>query len=125
VRQYTVVFMEQVIGVPRLTPLDGDAGIATFAAADDESAVAHIAAHFIDRLKASVRAELSSMHLESDPSVSEGTRLVDDSHSNPHFQDTYVKYNPATKSVDVDFDATRTALFVDLPPSSFAFKARG
>jgi hypothetical protein len=116
--------MEQVIGVPRLTPLDGEEGIASFPSADDESAVAHITAHYIDRLKKSVRAELSSMHLESDPTAAAGTRLVDDSHSNPHFQDTYVKYNPATKSVEVDFDATRT-LFVDLPTSSFAFKARG
>jgi hypothetical protein len=120
-----VVFMEQVIGVPRLTPLDGDEGIASFPAVDDESAVAHITAHFIDRLKTCVRAELSSMHLENDPAAIAGARLVDDSHSNPHFQDTYVKYNSATKSVDVDFDATRTALFVDLPASSFAFKARG
>jgi hypothetical protein len=117
--------MEQVIGVPRLTPLDGDEGIATFSASDDESAVAHLTAHFIDRLKASVRAEVSSMHLATDPTAPAGTRVVDDSHSNPHFQDTYVKYNPATKSVDVDFDATRTVLFTDLPASSFAFKARG
>jgi hypothetical protein len=114
-RQYTVVFMEQRIGVPGLRPLEGDQGVATFMALDDERALAHIGAHLLERLRSCARAELSSMHIMKDPTANGGQRLVDDTHANPRFQDTYVKYNVATKAVEVDWDSTRTILIADLP----------
>ena len=39
-RQYTLVFMEQRIGVPQPTPVAGREGVATFNAADDDAALA-------------------------------------------------------------------------------------
>lgn len=114
-RQYTLVFMEQRIGAAWLTPIQGKAGCASFSAMDDEAALAHITEHLVARLKNCVRAELSSLRILADTTASGGTRLVDDSHANPHFQDSYVKYNAVTKTVDVDFESTQTALIADLP----------
>jgi hypothetical protein len=114
-RQYTLVFMEQRIGTARLTSIEGEPGVASFAAVDDEAAHAYIAEHLIERLKSCPRAELSSMRIVTDPAAHSGTRLVDDSHANPYFQDTYVTYNAVTKAVDVDFESTRTALIADFP----------
>jgi hypothetical protein len=114
-RQYTLVFMEPRIGVAQLTPIEGEAGVASFAAMDDEAALAYITQHLIERLKNCACAELSSLRIMTDPAASAGSRLVDDSHANPHFQDTYVKYNAVTKAADLDFESTRTALIVDLP----------
>ncbi len=105
------------MGVARLTPIEGEGGVASFAAADDDAALAYITKHLIERLERCARAELSSMRILADPNASTGTRLVDDSHSNPHFQDTYVKYNALTKAVEVDFESTRTALIAALPVS--------
>jgi hypothetical protein len=109
-RQYTVVFMEQRIGVARLRPMEGEQGVASFEAADEEAALAHISAHFLDRMKLCVRAELSSLRIEQDPRAPGGVRWVDDTHANPRFQETYVKYNPVTQAVEADWDSTRTAL---------------
>jgi len=117
-RQYTLVFMEQRIGMARLTPINGEAGSATFPALDEESAIFYIQQHLIDRLKNCVRGDLSSMRIVRDPTASNGIRLVDDSHANPNYQDIYVRYNPVSKAVDVDWDSTRTTLFVDLATSS-------
>lgn len=107
--------MEQRIGVARLTPVDGAAGRASFPAADDDAALVHIEQHFIDRLKGCIRAELSSMRIVVDPATPGGTRFLDDSHSNPSFHDSYVKFNAVTRSVEVEFESTRTALLSELP----------
>jgi hypothetical protein len=112
-RQYTLMFMEQRIGVAQLTPIDGEVGVASFAVVDDEAALGYITEHLIERIKNCARAELSSMRIVTDSAASGGTRLVDDSHANPQFQDTFVKYNAVTKAIDVDFESTRTALIAD------------
>ncbi len=109
-RQYTLVFMEQRIGAPRPTPVDGHRGVATFDAPDDDAALAYITEHLLERLKNSVRADLSSLNMVSDAAASGGMRLVDDTHANPQFQDTYVRFNPAPQTVEVDWESTRTAL---------------
>jgi hypothetical protein len=54
------------------------------------------------------------MNMVTDPNARNGTRLVDDSHENPEFQETTVRYNPTTKTVEVDFESTRTAVMNDL-----------
>jgi hypothetical protein len=122
-RQYTVVFMEQRMGSKQLTPVEGEGGTVVFAAYDEEAALAHVNAQLLPQMKACARAELSSMSIVEDGKGSGGFRLVDDSHVNPHFQDSYVKYNPVSKTVELDFDSTRTTLLTDLPPMR-AFSAR-
>ena len=102
--------MEQRIGVARLRPMEGEQGVASFEAADEEAALEHIGTHFLDRMKQCVRAELSSLRIEQDPRALGGVRWVDDTHANPRFQDTYVKYNTITQAVEADWDSTRTAL---------------
>lgn len=113
-RQYTLVFMEQRIGAPRPTPIPGPPGVAMFAAADEDAALDYIREHFVERVKACVRADLSSLKIVTDPAASGGKRLVDDTHASPQFQDTYVRFDPATKTVEVDWESTRTALISDL-----------
>jgi hypothetical protein len=117
-RQYTLVFMEPRIGIAELQPVEGDAGVVHFVAQTDDAAVDYVAEHFVERLKNCARAELSSLRIMTDPAANNGSRLVDDSLANPHFQDTYLKYNSQTKSVEVDFESTRTALNID-PRNSF------
>lgn len=112
-RHYTLVFLEQRIGASGLRPMEGKPGVASFSADDDDAALAHITLHLLERLKGCARGELSSMRIAPDPE-GDGVRLVDDTHANPRFQDTYVKYNPVTNAVDVDWDSTRTALIADL-----------
>ena len=112
-RQYTLVFMEQRIGAPQPTPVGGHQGFATFNAADDDAALAYITEHLVGRLKNSTRADLSSLKIVEDAAASGGTRLVDDTHANPQFQETYVRFNPATQSVEVDWESTRTSLLPD------------
>jgi hypothetical protein len=109
-RRYTLIFMEQRMGVARLTPVEGEDGSVSFTAPDDEAALAHINQQFIGPLQRCVRGELSSLRMVPDSKAAGGTRFVDDSHANPHFQDSYVKYNHATKLAELDFDSTRTAL---------------
>ena len=41
-------------------------------------------------------------------------RLIDDSLENPHFQETYIRYDARTKQLEVDFVSTATSL---LPPA--------
>jgi len=109
-RQYTVVFMEQPIGAPRLMPMTGEHGAASFPAEDEDAALAYLEEHFIQQLKTCVRAELSSLRIVTDPTSPTGTRLIDDTHANPNVQDVYVKYDPMTQAVQVDWDSTRTLL---------------
>ncbi len=114
-RQYTVVFMEQRMGGSRLVPMTGECGPASFQAEDEDAALAYIEEHLIPQLKASVRAELSSLRIMTDPNSPTGTRLIDDTHANPNVQDVYVKYDPATQAVEVDWDSTRTLLDAQAP----------
>lgn len=116
-RKYTLVFMEQRIGIPRLTPVPGPEGEVSFEAAEDDDAIAHVRQHFAQRLQSCVRGELSSMALVRDASGAE--RLLDDSLENPHFQETYIRYDARTKQLEVDFVSTATSL---LPP---AYKRSG
>jgi hypothetical protein len=113
VRKYTVLFMEQTIGPAHLSQIPGDEGIASFDAADDDAALAYLTDHLTGQLRNCVRAELSSMAIVPDTTSSGGTRVVDDSHENPYFQEMYVKYDARTKNIDVDFESTQTALLAD------------
>jgi hypothetical protein len=106
-RKYTLVFMEQKIGVPRLTPIPGPSGEESFESADDDIALAHVRGQFAERVQNCVRAELSSMAIVADASGG-GTRLVDDSLANPHFQETYIRYDARTGRLEVDFVSTVT-----------------
>ena len=114
-RQYSLVFMEQRLGAKRLSPLGGAQGVASFAARDDEAALAHISEHFVERLKSCARAELSSLLIVQDAGGTAAPRLVDDTHANPQFQDTYVKYDPVAKVVEFDWESTRTVMIANLP----------
>jgi hypothetical protein len=115
-RQYTLVFMEQRIGASQLVPMTGEHGPASFKAEDEDAALAYIEENLIQQLKTCVRAELSSLRIMTDPNSATGTRLIDDTHANPNFQDVYVKYDPSTKAVEVDWDSTRTLLDAQVPP---------
>jgi hypothetical protein len=114
-RHYTLVFMEQRIGIAHLSPVEGDFGRTSFAALDDEAALVHINEHWLDALRLCVRAELSSMRIASGGQAGSDLKLLDDSHSNPNVQDSYVIYNTTTKTADIDFESTRTALLQDVP----------
>ena len=109
-RRYTLVFMEQRMGVSRLTPMEGESGSASFAAMDDEEALAFINDQLLERLRQCARGELSSLRMVPDPGAPGGVRLVDDTHANPHFQDSYVRYNGRLNAAELDFDSTRTVL---------------
>jgi hypothetical protein len=113
VRKYTVLFMEQRIGRTYLSQVSGEDGIASFDAADDDAALAYFADHLTRQMTNCVRAELSSMAIIADTTSSGGTRVVDDSLENPYFQEMYVKYDPRTKKIEVDFESTKTALIAD------------
>jgi len=113
-RQYTLVFMEQRIGAPRPTPVPGHAGVAMFTAEDEEAALEYIKENLIERVKDCIRADLSSLKIVPDPAANGGTRLVDDTHASPQFQDTYVRFNAATKTIEADWESTRTTLISDL-----------
>lgn len=114
-RRYSLVFMEQRVGTLQLRPKQGGDATVSFAAEDDDAALSHVGEHHVEQLKACVRAELSSLLIVPSPTSRDGIRLVDDTHANPHFQDSYLRYNPATRSVEVDWDSTRTTLIADLP----------
>jgi|HubBroStandDraft_3_1064219.scaffolds.fasta_scaffold389772_1 hypothetical protein len=108
-RKYIIVFMEQTIGVKRLTQIPGPEGEAWFESRDDDDALAYVSAHFLPQVRNCVRAELTSMAIV--PSTAgEPPRLVDDSLKNPHFHEFYIKYNPRTKLLEVDFESTVTGL---------------
>jgi len=107
--------MEQRIGIRQLTALEGSGGLASFIAENDEAALAHITQHFVERLKPCARAELSSMQMVRDETADSGFRLIDDTHANPQFQETYVKYNAVTGVVECDWESTRTFLSTALP----------
>jgi len=109
------MFMELELGSTRLTTVEGPDGMASFTASDDDAALAFVAAHLLERLKHCARAELSSMQIVPDPTSASGTRLVDDSHANPYAQESYLKYDAATNTVEVDWESTRTALLLDVP----------
>jgi hypothetical protein len=111
-RKYTLVFMEQKIGVPRLTPIPGIEGEVSFEAADDDDALAHVREQFAQRLQNCARGELSSMAIAR--GALGATRLVDDSLENPHFQEAYIRYDARTKQLEVDFVSTTTNV---LPPA--------
>jgi hypothetical protein len=100
--------MEQTIGGRRLTPMAGPGGEESFEAADDDAALAYVSARFAPRVKDCVRAELSSMAIVAD--AAGGTRLVDDALENPHFQETYIRYDARTRQLEVDFVSTVTGL---------------
>ncbi len=112
-RKYTLVFMEQKIGVPRLTPMPGPEGEVSFEAVDDDAAQAYVCEHFAQQLQNCVRAELSSMAIVRDASGSK-SRLIDDSLDNPHFQECYIRYDARAKRLEVDFVSTSTCM---LPPA--------
>ena len=107
-RKYTLLFMEQKIGVPRLTPIAGPEGEACFEAADDDDAQAHVRKHFMQRLQKCVRAELSSMAIVRD--AAGVARLSDDSLENPHFQEAYIRFDARSKQLEIDFVSTATNL---------------
>jgi hypothetical protein len=108
-RKYSLVFLEQKIGVPRLTPIPGPEGEKSFEAPDDEAALAHACEHFQAQVKNCVRAELSSMAIVPDSSGS-AIRLVDDSLQNPHFQEAYIRYDARAQRLEVDFVSTATGM---------------
>ena len=108
-RKYSLVFLEQRTGVPRLMPIAGPEGEKSFEADDDDAALAYVCEHFTQRVQNCVRAELSSMAIVPDASAS-GVRLVDDSLENPHFQESYIRYDARTQRLEVDFDSTRTGI---------------
>jgi len=114
-RQYTVVFMEQRIGSSQLMPMAGEHGTVSFRAEDEDAALAYIEKHLLQPLKTCARAELSSLRIVADPTSPSGTRLIDDTHANPNFQDIYLKYNPVTKAAEVDWDSTRTLFGAEVP----------
>ena len=99
-RKYTLVFMEQKIGLPRLTPIE---------AADDEAAQGYVREHFLQRLQNCVRAELSSLAIVPEARGSK-SRLIDDSLENPHFQESYIRYDARSKRIEIDFVSTATGL---------------
>jgi len=101
--------MEQRIGVPRLTPIPGPGGEESFEAADDDAALAYVCGRFAQRVQHCVRAELSSMAIVVE-APGGGTRLLDDSLENPHFHDTYIRYDARTSRLEVDFVSTATGL---------------
>jgi hypothetical protein len=101
--------MEQKIGVPRLTPIPGPGGEVCFDAADDDMALAYVREHCTQQLQNCVRAELSSMAIVRGASGA-ARRLIDDSLDNPHFQDSYIRYNVRTGQLEVDFVSTTTAM---------------
>jgi hypothetical protein len=107
-RKYTLIFMEQKIAAPRLTPIAGPAGEVCFDAVDDDVAQAYVREHFMPQLQDCVRAELSSMAIVRDASGS--SRLIDDSLANPHFQETYIRYDGRSKQLEVDFVSTTTGM---------------
>jgi hypothetical protein len=107
-RKYTVVFMEQRLGINRLMPISGPEGQASFEAVDDDQALAFVAEHLTHRVSTCARAELSSMAMV--PTHGGGVRLVDDSLENPHFHEFYIKYDPRTQKLEVDFESTLTGL---------------
>lgn len=120
-RQYTVVFMEHRIGTSQLMPMTGEHGTVSFTAEDEDAALVHIEEHLLQPLKSCARAELSSLRIVADPTSPSGTRLIDDTHANPNFQDIYLKYNPVTKAAEVDWDSTRTLFGAEIPVlTSFA-----
>ena len=108
-RKYSLVFMEQTLGVSRLTPIPGPEGEVSFDAEDDEAAYVHVREHFLERVQKCVRAELSSMAIVQDSSRS-GSRLIDDSLANPHFQEAYIRYDARTKQLEIDFVSTATGM---------------
>ena len=112
-RRYSLVFMEQRIGALQLQPGQGEGGATRFTAVDDDAALCYIGQHCIERLKTCVRAELSSLLIVPSPTSPNEIRLVDDTHGNPRYQDTYVRYNAATRTVEMDWDSTRTSLIAD------------
>jgi hypothetical protein len=112
-RKYTLVFMEQKIGVPRLTPIAGPGGEVSFDAVDDDAAQSYVREHCVQQLQECVRAELSSMAIVRNAS-GQTDRLIDDSLDNPHFQEAYIRYDVRTKQLEVDFVSTATGL---LPPT--------
>jgi hypothetical protein len=108
-RRYIIVFMEQTIGVKRLTQIPGDEGEAWFECRDDDEALAYVSAHFFQRVRSCARAELTSMAIVPSPAGA-GARLVDDSLENPHFHEFYIRHNSRTKLLEVDFESTVTGL---------------
>ncbi len=108
-RRYTLVFMEQKIGMPHLTPIPGSAGEESFDSTDDDAALAYVCGRFMQRVQNCVRAELSSMAIVTDAS-GHGVKLVDDSLENPHFQETYIRYDARSRQLQVDFVSTATGL---------------
>jgi hypothetical protein len=116
--------MEQTIGPPRLSQIPGEDGIASFDAVDDDAALAYLADRLTRQLRTCVRAELSSMAIVPDTASSGGTRVVDDSHENPYFQEMYVKYDARTKKIEVDFESTQTALLADTAELRKSFPKR-
>jgi hypothetical protein len=118
-RKYTLVFMEQKIGVPRLTPIAAPGGEESFEATDDDAALVYVCGQFVQRVQNCARAELSSMAIVADASGG-GTRLVDDSLENPHFQESYIRYDARTKQLEVDFVSTATGLM----PSAYGRAAK-
>ena len=112
-RRYSLVFMEQTLGVSRLTPIPGPLGEVSFDAEDDDAAYAHVREHYLERVKNCVRAELSSMAIVRDSSRS-GSRLIDDSLENPHFQEAYIRYDARAQQLEIDFVSTATGM---LPPA--------
>ncbi|HEY1314722.1 MAG TPA: hypothetical protein VGE92_12630 [Steroidobacteraceae bacterium] len=108
-RKYIIVFMEQRMGVKRLTQIPGPEGEAWFESRDDDDALAYVSAHFLQQVRTCVRAELTSMAIvPSNPGAP--PRLVDDSLENPHFHEFYIRYNSRTKLLEVDFESTVTGL---------------
>ncbi len=108
-RKYTLAFMEQKLGVAHLTPIPGPEGEESFEAADDDAALSYVCGRFAHRLQNCSRAELSSMAIVTDSS-GRGTRLVDDSLENPHFHETYIRYDTRTRQLEIDFVSTATGL---------------
>lgn len=105
--------MQRPAGHASRTPVVATGDVATFIAADDDAALAYVREHHFEQISKCERAELSSMRIVSDAQAPNGFRLVDDSHQNPHFQDTYVRFNPVMKTLEIDFESTRTALIAD------------
>ncbi len=112
-RRYNIVFLEHKIGAVPLGQLDGADGMAFFAAEDDEAALAHVERHLTRQMAQCVKAELSSMALVADHTAGGGTRLVDDSLANPHFQEMRLHYDLNSKKIEVDFESTRTTILAD------------
>lgn len=116
-RKYSLIFMEQRIGVPRLTPIQGPEGEVAFEAPDDDAAIALVRKDFTQRLQNCARGELSSLAISRDSSGA--TRLIDDSLQNPHFQETYIRYDARSKQLEIDFVSTTTGLLPPVYKSAF------